>query len=604
MILTLVLLFGGIAFLFVVGYAIYGRFIEKRIVKPDADKLTPAFEKQDGLDYIPARTPLLWGHHFSNIAGAGPIIGPLMAVAAFGWAPTLLWIILGCVFFGAVHDYLVLSISMRNGGVSIASVAEKTLGKRAKIVLSVFLLFSLILIVAVFAISSAATIVEESEIVIPTFGIIPLAFILGLCVYKLRMKLFPFTVVAIAAMAVFLYLGYKYPVTVHHDVVTTNEGKELHGSIVEETNNSVEIEVDKQTILLNRDDIKSSTKEVLGIHPSIFWTIIFFLYGLLASLLPVGYLDQPRDYISTAILFFGMGLGLLSLIIAHPAIEAPAFISYNSAKDGPLWPMLFVIVACGAISGFHALVSGGTTAKQLRNEKYQRVIGYGAMLAEGVVALMAALLVAAGLSWKTGPDMLLNLLKEKTWIGAFGTAYGNVTSQAFGFSHKVGALFAMLMLNAFVLTTLDTAVRLGRYIVQESLGEKWRIFKNRVLTSFIVIIPACILAFSNSWKAIWPIFGAANQLIAALALIIITAYLLYLKLPTKYTLIPAVFILITTIGALIYQMFGFLSGEKKNYLLGITAIILIILAVLVVIEALLCLKRISKERKNNSTYST
>ncbi|MCX7702508.1 MAG: carbon starvation protein A [Planctomycetota bacterium] len=558
MALTMALLFGGILFFFF-GYRIYARLIEKSIVKPDPNALTPAYQKYDGLDYIPAKVPLLWGHHFSNIAGAGPILGPLVAVAAFGWAPTLLWVLLGAVFCGAVHDYLVLCVSMKNGGVSIATVAQTTLGKRAKLILSLFLFLSLILIIAVFAVTSAQTIVEKPELVIPTFGIIPLALFLGLCVYKLRMRLLPISIIATLLMCLLIYLGVKFPLEV--------------------------------------------PKNFLGLGAAFFWTLIFFIYGLSASILPVGYLDQPRDYISTVILFLGVGLGLVSLVFAHPPMSAPAFISFSSPSQGPLWPMLFVLVACGAISGFHSLVSGGTTAKQLPNEKYQKTVGYGAMLAEGIVALLSALLVSAGLYWSSVPDTEANsynlptLLKEKGWIFTFGTAYGRVVSQAFSFiPFAIASVFAMLMLNAFVLTTLDTAVRLGRYIIQESAGETISLLKNRTLTSFIVVIPAFILTLTNTWQAMWPIFGAANQLIAALALLVVTAYLSYAKKPTKFSLVPGIFITLTTIAALVYKVNEYLLGEKKQLLLGVTAILLIILAVLVLFETIHCMRKLYQNR--------
>ena len=334
--MTLILLLGGVAFLFIFGYGVYGRYLERRIVRPDPKVLTPAYQKQDGLDYIPARTPLLWAHHFSNIAGAGPILGPLVAVAAFGWAPTVLWVLLGCVFCGAVHDYIVLWSSMRNGGVSIAGLAENIMGRRTKVLLSIFLLLSLILIIAVFANTSAQTILTQPELVIPTFGLIPLALLLGMAVYRLKMHLLPVSVAAIAGAALLIYLGFLFPLT-------------------------------WPVGLLGLDGFK-------------FWMIIFFGYGFLASVLPVGYLDQPRDYISTGILFLGIGIGLVALAVAHPPMQAPAFVAWNSASEGPLWPMLFVLVACGAISGFHALVSGGTTAKQLASERHQRLVGYGAMI--------------------------------------------------------------------------------------------------------------------------------------------------------------------------------------------------------------------------------
>ena len=558
MTLTFLLLVGCVGFLVIVGYGIYGRYLETRVVKPDPEAKTPAYLKQDGLDYIPARTPLLWAHHFSNIAGAGPILGPLVAVAAFGWAPTLVWVVLGCVFCGAVHDYVVLSTSMRSGGVSIATVARNTLGQRAKTVLSIFLLLSLILLIAVFANTSAQTVAKQPELVIPTFGLIPLALLLGLSVYKFRMPLLPVSIGAAIGMGLLIYLGFLVP-------VVWPEG-------------------------------------LLGLSGMSFWMIMFFVYGLSASILPVGYMDQPRDYISTMILFLGMGLGLIALAVAHPPMQAPAFVGFNSPKEGPLWPMLFVLVACGAISGFHALVSGGTTAKQLANEKYQKAVGYGAMIAEGIVAVMCTLLIAAGLFWHATPGTdaysydLFAVMKAKTWIGAFGTAYGRVVHDAFGvFPFSVAAVFAMLMLNAFVLTTLDTAVRLGRYIVQESAGERWSLFKDRNISSFAVVIPACILAFTNSWQAIWPIFGASNQLIAALALLVVTTYLSSSKVPTKLTIFPAIFILVTTIGALLYKIHEYLfRSAQKQYLLGATAIILTALAIVVVIETYRCLKNISR----------
>lgn len=557
MTLTLFLLLGGTAFLVIFGYGFYAGYLEKRIIKPDPSLPTPAIEKQDGLDYIPAKTPLLWAHHFSNIAGAGPVLGPLVAVAAFGWGPAILWILLGCVFCGAVHDYVVLATSMRHGGTSVATLAQHTLGNRAKTILSIFLLLSLVLIIAVFTNTSAQTIVKQPELVIPTFGIIPLALLLGYCVYRLKIHLLPLSVAATIAMGFLIYLGFKMPI--------------------------------------------SWPEGLLGLSGMSFWMIIFFIYGVGASILPVGYMDQPRDYISTVILLLGMGLGLIALAIAHPAMQAPAFVTYNSPTEGPLWPMLFVLVACGAISGFHALVSSGTTAKQLCSEKHQKAVGYGAMIAEGVVALMSALLIAAGLYWKAAPGTdayafdLFVLLKEKTWIGAFGTAYGRVTHDAFGaIPFSVAAVFAMLMLNAFVLTTLDTAVRLGRYILQESAGERYRVLSGRNITTLLVVIPAGFLAFTNSWKSIWPIFGASNQLIAALALLVVATHLSRAKLPTKSTMIPAIFITVTTIAALVYKGWEYLfKSDQKQFFLGITAIILTVLAVLVLIETFRCIRNIS-----------
>jgi carbon starvation protein len=542
-----IVLIGGLL-LFYIGWRWYSKLIEKRLVSPSSERKTPANEYYDGLEYIPARTPLLFGHHFSNIAGAGPIIGPLVAASIFGWLPVLFWIVLGVIFIGGVHDYLVLVSSMRNKGLSVGTLAEFFINRNVRIVLSIFLLLALLLVVAVFAVVSAKTLVVAPAVVIPTLSIIPLAIIMGILVYRFKFSLILTTIITFVIYIFLIYLGYLYPIRLPE----------------------------------------------ISISADLFWLIVLFLYGLLASLLPVGLLDQPRDYISTFALFSGMLLGILSLIIAHPNINTPPFVSLISVKEGPLWPMLFILVACGAISGFHALVSSGTTAKQLKTEIYQRHIGYGGMLLEGVLALMALLMVTTGLTWGIANSEFdfLSLLKEKGWIFTFGQAYGNVVNKAFPFLKKSIIIgFAMLMLNAFVLTTLDTAVRISRYLTRELIGDIIPIFKNRTVTTFVVIIPAFLLAITNSWKAIWPIFGASNQLIAALCLLIVSTYLTSIKKSKIYTVIPMIFMSLTTIAALIFQLYKFITTSPPNYLLSIISLILLILGWYILITGIKKLKK-------------
>lgn len=546
--------------LYFLGYLKYSKYLEKKICQPDKDRKTPAYTKYDGLEYIPAKTPLLFGHHFSNIAGAGPILGPIIAISLFGWLPALLWIVLGVILIGAVHDYLTLYTSMRNDGLSIGTISQKVISKNTKIIFSTFLLLSLILIVAVFGITSSQTLVEKPDLVIPTFGIIPLAIIVGFLVYNLRISLWIVSPVAVVLFCLLIYLGIIFPI--------------------------------------------SLPDKVFGLEPVVFWLICMFMYGLIASLFPVGLLDQPRDYISTFVLFIGTLLGIVSIIIARPQIQAPAFISFSS-KQGPIWPMLFILIACGAISGFHALVSSGTTAKQLNNEIWQRPVGYGGMLLEGIVSIMTILIVSSALYWSATSShhenySFLHLIKNKTWIITFGTGYGKSVSDAFPFiPFAISSLFAMLMLNAFILTTLDTAVRLGRYITQETFGEYYNIFKSRTLTTFVVILPAFFLAVTNSWKFIWPVFGSANQLIAALTLIVITLYLVKLKKPSAYTLIPAIFMTATTLGALVYLIFSFLVATPRNIMLAIVSGILVILALFVIHQAIKTFINISLKKNEH-----
>jgi carbon starvation protein len=537
------------------GYRFYGGWIERRVVQPDDRNPTPAHACNDGVDFCPAQKPMLFGHHFSSIAGAGPIVGPLVAVAHFGWLATILWIVLGTTFLGAVHDYLALMVSVRHGGASIAEVARKAMGQGAKSIFSVFLWLALVLIVAVFGVVGAMTLVQKPQIVFPTLMIIPIAMLFGAMTYRWRFPVFLGSLLAVMALFVCIWLGYQWPIAV--------------------------------------------SGPVLGLEPTMFWFAVLMVYCLIASVLPVWFLLQPRDYLSTYTLFIGLVGGYLGLIWARPAISAPAFSGITSAQ-GPLWPMLFVIVACGAISGFHSLVASGTTSKQLAKESQGKFIGYGSMVAEGVLAVLALMMVSAGLFWKAPPgleafDFQANLAKG--WIVAFGTGYGRVVGSLPLVGVTVATLFGIIMLKTFVLTTLDTATRLGRFIVTESLGSTIPLFRRRLLASLMTILPAFYLGWTNSWKVMWPVFGAANQLIAALALVVISSYLVGVRKPNKFTVLPAIFMSATTIAALVWLAFnrasGFFFTSKRT--LGVTAVILVVLAAYMVLAGVRVFRTLSAE---------
>jgi carbon starvation protein len=534
-----------------IGYKYYGKIIEK-LWEVSSERKTPAIVYQDSIDYIPARHwSILFGHHFASIAGAAPIIGPVIAVALWGWVPALLWIVFGTILFGAVHDFSALMASLRHKGKSIADVTETVISYRAKILFAIFLWLALILVIAVFAAVAAKTLASTPAVVIPTFGLIFVAFLTGLMLYRWKIHQVIASIIGVSLLFGLIILGYYFPI-----------------------------------------DIGENAQKI--------WTIVLLCYAFIAAILPVNLLLQPRDYLATAVLFIGLISGYIGLLITHPQMHTPEFITWKTEDGMLLWPMMFVTVACGAISGFHSLIASGTTSKQLKNEQDARKIGYGGMIMEGMLAVLALLCVSGGLYWSVEEGGKLGLiypelLKEKGWIGAFGHGYGELVKPMFGtFSMLVG----ITMLKTFVMTTLDSATRIGRYIGEELFGEglKMKIWKNRYISTGIIIIFAAWLALSN-WKAIWPIFGASNQLVAALALIVATVYLARIKKPTAYTFYPAIFMLITTIGALIYKINCFLSN--KEYMLATVGGILLILAIVMIIESILALKRLGNISSND-----
>jgi carbon starvation protein len=517
--------------IFLFGYRLYGRVISK-LFDVDPSNKTPAHSNFDGRDYVPAKHWLiLFGHHFASIAGAGPILGPVIAIAIWGWGPAVLWIFLGSIFLGGVHDFSSLMISIREKGKSIATVAETTLSRRAKIIFSIFLWLTLVLVIAVFAASAAQTLSTTPQVAIPTFGLIIVALIVGVLTYKLNLNLIISTVIGIVLLFGLIVLGYNLPINA-------------------------------------------------SFH---FWLFCLLGYAFVASVLPVNILLQPRDYVASFVLFFGLIFGYLGLFIVRPQIHAPIYIQWHGAQGG-LWPMMFVVIACGAISGFHSLVASGTTAKQLASEKDARKIGYGAMLAEGLLAILAILAVSAGLYWKGGPPGLVypELMKGGNWIATFGTGYGEIVKPLFG---ALGMLIGITMLKTFIMTTLDSATRITRYISEELFGETFgiRIFRNCYFNTVIIIAFALWLAL-GSWQSIWPVFGAANQLVAALALFVVTAWLLSRSKPIGYAVYPALFMLITTVGALLYELFQFLGQGKFG--LATVALVLLLLAAFMLVEVI------------------
>jgi len=550
-----ILIFSGLFFFFV-GYKYYAGRLDREVIQPDNSLSTPAVLQGDGIDFVESKPLVLFGHNFASIAGAGPVIGPIVAMHYFGWAVTLVWILIGNVFIGAVHDYLALMVSVRNRGSSIADIAEKTMGIRAKSVFSIFLVLAMLLVIAVFGVVAAKTLIAQPQMVVPTFAIIPISIVLGWFIYYRNADLTVASIIAVAGVILSIYFGFQFP-------------------------------------------IELAENGVIGLSPLMFWFVVLMIYAAVASVLPVNILLQPRDYLSTYILFGSMGLAVLALLWIHPELHTPAYRGVFSEEQGPVWPMLFVLVACGAVSGFHSLVAGGTTSKQLAVESQGKSIAYGGMLTEGVVAVVTVLLVSGGLYWVApasgGIDMntlgFRETLQSGGWILAYGHGFGNLVHQMLPFlSFTFASMIAVLALNTFVLTTLDSAVRITRFIVQESVGQRIVLFKNKYICTVLVIFFSYLIGSTDGWQKIWPIFGATNQLIAAVALFVIATWLMAMGKPTKFALYPAIFMIVTTIGALVWQSYRFYSQPEPNIFLGTAAVLLIILALFVGYEGMATLR--------------
>jgi carbon starvation protein len=548
------LLVAGVSvFLLLLGYLFYSRKV-KQWIGVDDNEVPPSVAMNDGVDYVPAKHwTILFGHHFASIAGAAPIIGPVIACLYWGWLPAVIWIVAGGIFFGAVHDFIALVMSMRHRGKSITTVTESIMGKWSKILFSVFAFLALTLVVAVFAAIAGKTLATTPAVVIPTFGLVIVALIVGVLMYRVQLPVLLCSVIGVLLLIGLIVAGYYIP---------------------------IELGVQKAER---------------------WWTVILLIYGMIASVTPVTLLLQPRDHLAGTVLYLGMFFGFLGLILTRPAIKAPCVVSFSS-MEGWMWPMMLVTVACGAISGFHSLVASGTTSKQVPRTRDARVIGYGAMIMESALAVLAVIAVTAGLYWQSAPDgaeglVYQEIFRKGGWIRAFGAGYGQLTKVFFG---GIGTLVGITMLKTFIMTTLDTATRITRYLCNELLGETFgiRFMKNKYVAVIFVGFLAGALALGN-WRAIWPVFGAANQLIASLVLIVASVYLLIRNRRFVFTAVPAVIMLVTTIGALIYKTYSFVTAEEPNIMLATIAVILIVLAIFLAYTALVTSVRAKRTLGSN-----
>lgn len=539
---------------FYLGFRFYSKFIGNRIFKiHEDDQIMPSKALEDGIDYVPTKKHILFGHHFTSIAGAAPIVGPCVA-AYWGWLPALLWILLGTIFMGAVHDFGALVTSVKEKGRSIADIASNTISKRTRLMFLSFVILLIWLILAVFAMVIADLFVAIPSSVIPINIEIIIAIIMGFLIYKKKIDILIPSLFALALLYFFVWVGTKAPI----DLTTT----------------------------MAVQDVKN------------LWIIMLFIYSAIASLLPVWTLLQPRDFINSHQLFVGLGLLFLGIFISQPVVDAPAIRSLSEPDVPGIFPLLFVTIACGAISGFHGLVASGTSSKQLEKLSDARLVGYGGMIGEGALALASTISAVAGIALVTnsnlpavGPvtDLNWNVYYD-TWAHASenkAAAFvlgGGALIQTLGIPTIVANTLMAVLVISFAATTLDTATRIQRFILNEfGIATGVRALSNRYTATIVAIIPAILLAFWNvvepdtgtmrqaGW-VLWPIFGASNQMLAGLTLMVLTLYYWQKKRPILPLLIPMFFVMGIAITALVVNAIQFYG--QNSILFGLTIILL------------------------------
>lgn len=553
---------------FAIAYVVYGRFIAKRFGVDDK-RPCPSHTEEDGVDYVPTHPAVLFGHHFASIAGAGPIVGPVLA-ALFGWGPAVLWILLGCVFIGAMHDFSAMFLSVRNKGRSIAYAIEEQLGFWGRQIFLLFCLIALILVVAVFTLQVADGFLANPAVATSSILFIILAPFFGELTHSKQLSLLESSFIFVPVLFVLVWFGTVIP----FDLATIVSG--------------------------------AKTARVI-------WIVGLLYYAMIASVIPVWLLLQPRDYLNSFLLYGMMIFGFAGVIFAKPAIALPALES--NAKIVPsVLPLLFVTIACGACSGFHALVASGTSAKQLDKESHIKPVAYGSMLVEGILAILAV--ISVGYLDLDGVRALLTGSQKVTPAIAFAKGLAHFAT-SLGVKEEIGFNFISLAISAFMLTSLDTATRLARFVWQELMlpsekseeaasapaadaasTAKWRLFLgNRWAATIVVVLLGGYLALSGEGMNIWPVFGASNQLLAALTLLTVTIWLARKKYPMLFTMLPMAFMMLISVWALIIlikQKWGNWTLVSVSFILLVLALALVALAINVLFR-----KRTDASEKSN-----
>jgi len=556
----------GSLVLLVVGYVVYSRYLAT-VVGLDAQRPTPARTVNDGHDYVPTKPLVLFGHHFAAIAAAGPIVGPTLALY-FGFVPAWLWIVLGVIMIGAVHDFMALFVAVREGGKSVAEVAKRTLGKPGFIFYVLFAILLCLLVIAAFlqltAIALTSTLppddlnltaatggihtIEQNGVLRVQIGGVAsmsvvvmtmLAPLIGWLIYKKQINVWLAAVIAFVVSFGSIVVGYYFPITL----------------------------------------------------PPTTWIITITCYVFVAAWIPVWIVLQPRDFVNAQILYLGLAsmvIGVIGAGMNGSVINLPSFNlaeAMTAPNLGLIWPFLFITIACGAASGAHGLVCGGTSCKQISNEKHARFIGYGGMLLEGLLALCVILLISGGLDLEKYKSLVYPAGSGSNAPLAFALGLGNILNRSVGLPTVLGTIWGILLLEGFLVTTIDALVRLARYLFEELWGTVFpnppKVLRSKVFNSLIVVAGFLVLTLTNAYLKIWPIFGAANQLLAALTLIAVTAWLAHKAKKFWFTALPAAFMVITTLTALLFLLMRYVN--LKSWTLLTTDIILLLLALGVVV---------------------
>ena len=527
------------------GWFFYSKFIATKIYQLDPNFVTPAHEFNDGVDYHPTNKYVLWGHHFTSVAGAAPIVGPAIAVY-WGWVPAVLWVTIGTVFFAGIHDFGALWASVRHQGKSIGSLSEAVIGKRTRSLFMVVIFLVLLMVNAVFGVVIAGAFVNTPNAVFPAWSAIVVALIIGQLIHR-NYNLMLLSIVGVFALYGSIYVGSVIPL-------------ELPAGI-------------------------------LGLSANGNWILILFIYAAIASMLPVWVLLQPRDFINGMQLFVGLILLYGAVVLSLPDISAPAFNNQVGADAPSLIPLLFVTIACGAVSGFHGIVSSGTSSKQLNKETDARFVGYMASIGEGSLALITIVAVS-GAALAATPEIWHQIYEKYGTAGAATFIQGGAQLITNGWGLPVGISTTLLatMVVLFAGTTMDSGVRLQRYIIQE-WGEIYGIdlFKKGVIATLIAVLCCLLLAFGaggasgSGGLAIWPLFGSTNQILAGMTLLVISVMLIKMGRPAKYTLIPMIFVLITSCWAAILKLIEFWLAA--NWLLVTIDVVVLVTSFMVILEA-------------------
>lgn len=597
----------------ILAYFTYGRFISRRLFRFDNRRATPAHTLEDGIDYVPTRIPVLFGHHFASIAGLGPILGPAIAVI-WGWVPAVIWVVVGAIFIGAVHDLGALAVSMRHKGRSIGDVAYHVISQRARILSLLIIFFLMALAMGSFCNALADLFINYNpDAIIPSFGLILVAIVVGTLVYRVKAPLGLTTLLALCVFAGLVLWGVEQPVT-SYEWFCSSETRaaldEAKGTPADGDQPGFEkpygaVAARAYLDAQGQDDAVAELGALATEGSALWWANRSWIAGLLvyaffASILPVWLLLQPRDYINSFQLYFVLGTLLLGLVVAwiigSPAVRIEADpIRLHVTNTPPMFPLLFVTIACGAVSGFHALVSSGTTVKQLNRETDAVPIGYGAMLTEGALAILVIAACVAGLSaveW--GPGGLYS-----DWKGIGGGLAIKLSAVVRGgaefLSHvgipaRIGSTLLAVTITAFAMTTLDSATRLLRFNVEE-LCRSVRLdaLANRYFGSLVAVAGIAFFALVPNGPMLWTLFGSTNQLLAGLTLLTVSLFLFQRRRPIGYTIVPMVLMLVMSIWAMGLKLMDFVA--VGNWSMVVVTSVVLFMAAWLIVEALLAFAR-------------